>query len=145
MAFYQRSNPEPVLNVTAFIDVLLLLVIFLVLSFSVSRGAVEHIQIKLPESHEVSQTEGSRVSKNWSIFIDAEGRYRLGEQRLEVQTYQDLKKQLDSSLVSEDKISVFGDERAPYRSVVFLLEAIDSLGIQTVEIKMLGAKHDSRS
>ena len=77
MKFSPRPHSEPEINLIPFIDVLLVILIFLMLSTTYSKFT--ELQLNLPSAHaDASQTRPREVI----VSVAADGRYAIGGEEL---------------------------------------------------------------
>lgn len=114
------------INVTPFVDVMLvLLIIFMVSAPMLSEG----VDVNLPETKEV-KTLSTNEDKNLVLSITKDGRLFLG--KVEVQT-KNLDKQLAAAVTDQKKqLFLQADKEVPYGRVVEVMGIAKSAGIQNV-------------
>lgn len=119
----RRDQPE--INLIAFIDVLLVILIFLMISTTFSR--VTGLSVRLP----VAPTESAPVPKSLHVAVDAEGRFALNGRRLSASDAQSLALELRalSSGDASPTVEIHADARATHQSVVSVMEAARLAGL----------------
>jgi biopolymer transport protein ExbD len=117
MQFRRTARDEPEINLIPFIDVLLVVLIFLMLSTTYSRFT--EIQLRLP----VADTETRREQpRQVVVAVAADGRYLIGKAPL-----------AESGVAGPDSVVVIdADERSTHQSVVRVMEAARRAGLTHV-------------
>lgn len=125
-----RRREEPELNLVPMIDVVLVLLIFFMVTTSLRHES--ELEIRLPEASgrplpgNVAQLE---------VDIDANGRYALNGQALEVADAMVLKAALQAAAQGRElPLTVRADGRTPHQAVVTVLEVAGQLGIRRLAI-----------
>ncbi len=124
MKFRTRQDEEPDLNLVPLIDVMLMTLIFLVVTTSFSKDAQLHI--RLPEA----STEARTIPSGLRVTIDAKGQYFINERQLLKSTPDALRAAIGRAAGNEKDpfIIIHADARAPYESVVRVMDASRRLG-----------------
>ncbi|MSQ56905.1 MAG: biopolymer transporter ExbD [Limnohabitans sp.] len=126
MKFSKQKTLEPEINLIPFIDVLLVVVIFLVLSTTYSK--LTEIQLNLP----VADTKNLQA-KNREIYIgiSSDGRYVLQGQVLMDTQVESLAKALAqaSKDLSQPVLIINADAKATHQSVIHVMEAAQRAGL----------------
>ena len=119
----RRDHPE--INLIAFIDVLLVILIFLMISTTFSR--VAGLSVRLP----VASHESAPVPKSLLVAVDAEGNFAIEGRRLAARDAQSLALELraQSSGGASQTVEIQADARAPHQSVVSVMEAARLAGL----------------
>ncbi|MBR7782790.1 ExbD/TolR family protein [Undibacterium luofuense] len=132
-----RGREEPEINLIPFIDVLLVILIFLMVTTTYSRFT--ELQITLPTADaEKAQDKPQQIE----IGIDAQGRYKINTQAvsfIDTQTLaEDLKKaaaeigKQQSGAAVDPVIIINADKAATHQSVIDVLEAARIAGMAKV-------------
>ncbi|GGX43933.1 ExbD/TolR family protein [Undibacterium squillarum] len=132
-----RGREEPEINLIPFIDVLLVILIFLMVTTTYSRFT--ELQITLPTADaEKAQDKPQQIE----IGIDAQGRYKINTQAvsfIDTQTLaEDLKKaaaeigKQQSGTAVDPVIIINADKAATHQSVIDVLEAARIAGMAKV-------------
>ncbi len=121
----QVRRDQPEINLIAFIDVLLVILIFLMISTTFSR--VAGLSVRLP----VASHESASVSKSLRVTVDAEGNFALDGRRLAARDAQSLALELraKSSGDASQTVEIQADARATHQSVVSVMEAARLAGL----------------
>jgi biopolymer transport protein ExbD len=122
----RRDQPE--INLIAFIDVLLVILIFLMISTSFSR--VAGLAVRLP----TVGAEANIPSKSLHIAIDAEGHFALNGRRLSVRDATSLAIELRNLAAGDSTqiVNIHADAQATHQSVVSVMEAARLAGLSQV-------------
>jgi biopolymer transport protein ExbD len=128
MNFRRRRVEEPEINLIPFIDVLLVVLIFLMLSTTFSQ--LTQIQITLPTANTEKQ---STTPDTLTLTILADGRYSLNQQSLKATTVADIQAALQSAQAGPQTVLVIAaDQNVRHQSVVSAMEAARRSGLSRV-------------
>ena len=124
----QARRDQPEINLIAFIDVLLVILIFLMISTSFSR--VTGLAVRLP----TVSAEASTPPKSLHIAVDAEGRFALNGRRVAVRDAASLAQELRRQAVGGaiQIVDIHADAQATHQSVVSVMEAARLAGLSQV-------------
>lgn len=120
MKFRQGSRDEPEINLIPFIDVLLVVLIFLMLSTTYSKFT--ELQIKLP----VANTEQLRnYAREVIVAVSSDGRYMVNKTAVQGRSVEVLGAALvDAAKAGKDSIIIISaDASAAHQSVITVMEA----------------------
>ena len=119
----RRSSPE--INLSAFIDVLLVILIFLMVSTTFSKTT--SLKVSLP----TADADATRLPKSLAVAIDAQGRYALQQQRIAATDPASLADALRTAAAGNPDITIeiHADAMASHQSVVQLMEAARLAGL----------------
>ena len=122
----RRDQPE--INLIAFIDVLLVILIFLMISTSFSR--VAGLAVRLP----TVGAEATTPPKSLHIAIDAEGHFALNGRRLLARDVTSLALELRNLAAGDSTqiVNIHADAQATHQSVVSVMEAARLAGLSQV-------------
>lgn len=127
----KSSSVEPEINLIPFIDVLLVVLIFLMISTTFTR--FQELAITLPTASGVAhQAEAKQIH----IAVSRDGRFAInGKVTDRNQLSQQLSKQLNS--INADKentvqVSIDADARAPHQAVMNALEAARDANLSNI-------------
>lgn len=124
----QARRDQPEINLIAFIDVLLVILIFLMISTSFSR--VTGLAVRLP----TVSAEASTPPKSLHIAVDAEGGFALNGRRVAARDAASLAQEL-RRLAADDAtqiVDIHADAQATHQSVVSVMEAARLAGLSQV-------------
>ncbi len=126
MNFRPRPRPEPEINLIPFIDVLLVILIFLMLSTTYSKFT--ELQLRLP----VADAQAARDHpREVVVAISADGRYVINRVALPGRQVEAVAAALaDAAHASKDTMVIISaDAASPHQSVVTVLEAARRTGL----------------
>nr|WP_145551961.1 biopolymer transporter ExbD [Variovorax boronicumulans] len=127
MNFRRRGTEEPEINLIPFIDVLLVVLIFLMLSTTYSKYA--ELQVRLPLANAEAQRERPREVV---VSIAADGRYAIDRQPLDGRSVELLVQALLGATkgVQEPIVVISADASTPHQAVVTAMDAARRAGLQ---------------
>jgi biopolymer transport protein ExbD len=129
MKFRQRSRDEPEINLIPFIDVLLVVLIFLMLSTTYSKFT--QLQVQLP----VANTEAARNHpREVIVAVSSDGRYAVNKAVLSGRGLGALADALQAaSTAGPDTVLIISaDAAASHQSVVLVMEAARRAGLSHI-------------
>jgi len=129
MKFSQRKVEEPEINLIPFIDVLLVVLIFLMLSTTYSKFT--ELQVKLP----AADTEQAKdYPKEVIVAVSSDGRYAVGKQSVEGKGVQPVAALLReaSGGARNTVVVISADALASHQSVITVMEAARLAGLSQV-------------
>ncbi|ULR91097.1 ExbD/TolR family protein [Comamonas sp. B21-038] len=129
MNFRPRTTTEPEINLIPFIDVLLVVLIFLMLSTTYSKFT--ELQLTLPTANAEQLRDRP---KEIIVSVAADGRYAVGKVALEGKTVTDMAEALRNAATAgkDSVIIISADALAPHQSVVSVMEAARRVGLQQI-------------
>ena len=124
----QARRDQPEINLIAFIDVLLVILIFLMISTSFSR--VTGLAVRLP----TVSAEASTPPKSLHIAVDAEGGFALNGRRVAARDAASLAQELRRLAAGDATqiVDIHADAQATHQSVVSVMEAARLAGLSQV-------------
>ncbi|KQP35224.1 biopolymer transporter ExbD [Pseudorhodoferax sp. Leaf274] len=127
MNFRRRGAEEPEINLIPFIDVLLVVLIFLMLSTTYSKYA--ELQIRLPLANAEAQRERPREVV---VAIAADGRYAIDRQPLDGRSVEALVQALLGATkgVQDPIVVISADASTPHQAVITAIDAARRAGLQ---------------
>ena len=129
MNFRPRQKEEPEINLIPFIDVLLVILIFLMLSTTYSKFT--ELQLRLP----VADTDAQRDHpREVIVAVASDGRYAINKTPLEGKHVEQVARALSEAAVAGPKsvIIISADAAAPHQSVVTVMEAARRVGLSQI-------------
>ena len=129
MNFRPRQKEEPEINLIPFIDVLLVILIFLMLTTTYSKFT--ELQLTLP----VADAEQLRDHpKEVIVAVAADGRYAINKTPLEGRHVEQVARALSEAAVAGPKsvVIISADAAAPHQSVVTVMEAARRVGLSQI-------------
>ncbi len=124
-----HKREEPEINLIAFIDVLLVILIFLMITTTYSKYAA--LQITLPNS----ESEQAAVEpRSISVAVDAQGRYAINYRVLEARDPVSLAEELRHAANgnAEMVVEIYADALTSHQSVINVLEAARLAGLPRI-------------
>jgi len=129
MNFRQRQQEEPEINLIPFIDVLLVVLIFLMLSTTYSKFT--ELQLRLP----VADTETQRnYPKEVLVSVSSEGSYTVNKQVLAGSSVELLAQALTENAKGgkESVVVIHADASARHQAVITVMEAARRSGLSQI-------------
>lgn len=129
MNFRKRQHQEPEINLIPFIDVLLVILIFLMLSTTYTKFT--EVQLKLP----VADTEAQKNYPDEVIVkISSEGSYWVNDEAQAGRSVEFLGATLQSAAKGNKDavIIISADAMAPHQSVISVMEAAQRVGLARI-------------
>ena len=129
MNFRPRTKEEPEINLIPFIDVLLVILIFLMLSTTYSKFT--EIQLTLP----VADTENQReYPKELSVTVGSDGSYSVNRALVNGRSLENLAMALsDAAKGSKDTVVIINaDANAKHQAVITVMEAARRVGLSQI-------------
>ena len=129
MNFRPRTTTEPEINLIPFIDVLLVVLIFLMLSTTYSKFT--ELQLTLPTANAEQLRDRP---KEIIVSVASDGRYAVGKVALEGKTVADMAEALRNAATAgkDSVIIISADALAPHQAVVSVMEAARRVGLQQI-------------
>ena len=129
MNFRPRAKEAPEINLIPFIDVLLVILIFLMLSTTYSKFT--EMQLSLP----VADVEQMRDRpKEIIVSVGADGRYAINRSALEGKNVETVAAALsDAAKAGKDSVLIISaDASSPHQAVVTVMEAARRVGLSQI-------------
>ena len=129
MRFHRPRSPEPEINLIPFIDILLVVLIFLMLSTTYSK--FNELELTLPEANASAAPQRDREVV---VAVTSSGRVLVNRQAVsgrDAQTISQALQQATQHLESPILI-VSADAQASHQSVMLVLEAARRTGLQQI-------------
>ncbi|MCX7262503.1 MAG: biopolymer transporter ExbD [Burkholderiales bacterium] len=127
MKFRKNTSIEPDINLIPFIDVLLVVLIFLMLTTTWSK--FNEMNVSLPSASAQATTEPSTA---WVVSVSSQGNYAVNGVKLEGRSLQDLSNALSDLRKLEASLLIKADASASHQSVVNVLEAARLNGVSKI-------------
>ncbi|WP_333842460.1 ExbD/TolR family protein [Limnohabitans sp.] len=126
MKFHRDKSPEPEINLIPFIDILLVVVIFLMLSTTYSKFT--ELQLNLPVADAPAPKEHPREV---IVAISSEGQFSVNRNVVQTRDVQGLSQALARATQSIDSpmIIISADAQASHQSVMMVMEAARRNGL----------------
>lgn len=127
MKFRTRAHEEPEINLIPFIDVLLVILIFLMLTTTYSKFT--ELQVTLP----VANADASRERpKEIVVAVAADGRYAVNQQPLQARSVQAVGEALRALAQEGSVLIISADASAPVQAVVTVMDAARRQGLSQI-------------
>lgn len=129
MNFRPHSHDEPEINLIPFIDVLLVILIFLMLSTTYSKFT--ELQVTLP----TADTEHQRdYPKEVIVAVSSDGRYMINKALVEGRSIEALGAALgEAAKAGKDSVIIISaDANATHQSVITVMEAAHRRGLMQI-------------
>lgn len=120
------------IDLTSFIDVVFILLVFVMLAVSF-RKEIRSIPLELPKVGQGGDPKGDRVE--FALLPD--GSYRIGDQKVQKVV---LEEKLKQGLVKEKEVRFFADKTANYEDIVKVLDLLSRSGASSLELAVQGQK-----
>lgn len=127
-----QSHPEPEINLIPFIDVLLVVLIFLMISTTFTR--YQELAITLPTA---SGVESQNQVKQIQIAVSRDGRFAVNGKVVERNQLSNTLSGLVQNVTTQDgtinlQVNIDADARAPHQAVMSALEAARDANLSNV-------------
>ncbi|MBS0317506.1 MAG: biopolymer transporter ExbD [Proteobacteria bacterium] len=128
MNFRHKAHEEPEINLIPFIDVLLVILIFLMLTTTYNKFT--EMQLRLP----VANTEAQRdYKKEVIVSVSADGRYMIGKTPIAGRSVETIADALAQAQTGKDTVVIISaDASATHQSVITVMEAARRTGLSQI-------------
>ena len=116
-------SPEPEINLIPFIDVLLVVLIFLMISTTFTR--YQELAITLPSAN---GNEAQAESKQIHIAVGRDGRFSINGKVTDAAQLSNALMQINVNGNANPQVNIDADAKAPHQSVMTALEAAREIG-----------------
>ena len=129
MNFRPRDKEEPEINLIPFIDVLLVILIFLMLTTTYSKFT--ELQLTLPVADAEQQRDHP---KEIIVSVAADGRYAINKAGVEGKSVDAIAQALRAAAVEGQGtvVIISADAMAPHQSVISVMEAARRVGLTQI-------------
>ena len=129
MNFRPHPHEEPEINLSPFIDVLLVVLIFLMLSTTYSKFT--ELQVKLPAADADQQRD---YPKEVIVAVSTDGRYMVNKKLVEGRSIERLGSALvDAAKAGKDSVIIISaDANATHQAVITVMEAARRHGLTQI-------------
>jgi len=126
MKFHREKSAEPEINLIPFIDILLVVVIFLMLSTTYSKFT--EMQLNLPVADATAQQERSQEV---IVAISSDGKFTVNKTPINSRDVQGLSQALAQSTQTMENpmVIISADAQASHQSVMMVMEAARRNGL----------------
>ncbi len=127
-----RFNDEPEINLIPFIDVLLAILIFLVLSTTYNKFT--ELKLNLPSTSNTQQSETEKKPKRIDVIVTRDGSYAVHNiSNKPRRLIEDVVTDLRTAKIDKNSIIVINaDANASHQAVINVISAAKQLGVQKV-------------
>ena len=123
----RRSHPEPEINLIPFIDVLLVIMIFLMLTTTWSK--LTEINLTLPVADAEKQTDRPQQI---ILTVSAQGAYAINRMPVPGQSADALGAALGAVASRESRLIISADASATHQAVIHAMEAARQAGLSQI-------------
>ncbi|MDO5289841.1 MAG: biopolymer transporter ExbD [Pseudomonadota bacterium] len=127
MKFRPRPHTEPEINLIPFIDVLLVILIFLVLTTTYSKFT--ELQVTLPVANADAQRDRP---KEIIVAVSSDGRYAVNQQPLEARSVEAVGNALRELAGKDSVLIISADAAAPVQAAVTVMDAARRVGLTQI-------------
>ena len=129
MRFHGPSRDEPEINLIPFIDILLVVLIFLMLSTTYSKFT--ELQIQLPLADAEQQRDHA---KEVIVGVSSDGRYMVGKTPINGRSVETLSAALSAaaSAGKDSVVIISADASSPHQAVITVMEAARRSGLNQI-------------
>jgi biopolymer transport protein ExbD len=126
MKFHREKSPEPEINLIPFIDILLVVVIFLMLSTTYSKFTEMQLNLPVADAAALQERPNEVV-----VAVSAEGRFSVNKSPLNGRDVLSLSQALDHATQNTENpmIIISADAQASHQSVMMVMEAARRNGL----------------
>ena len=121
------ASPEPEINLIPFIDVLLVVLIFLMISTTFTR--YQELAITLPSAN---GNEAQAESKQIHIAVSRDGRFAINGKVTDASQLSNALMQLSANGSVNPQVNIDADAKAPHQSVMTALEAARDANLSNI-------------
>jgi len=129
MNFRQRPTEAPEINLIPFIDVLLVVLIFLMLSTTYSKFT--ELQLTLPVADAEQQRDHP---KEVIVAVAADGRYAINKSAMDGKSVEVVSQALAAAATAgkDSVVIISADANSPHQAVVTVMEAARRVGLSQI-------------
>jgi biopolymer transport protein ExbD len=128
MNFRPRAKEEPEINLIPFIDVLLVILIFLMLTTTYSKFT--ELQLTLPVADAEQQRDHP---KEIIVSVAADGRYAINKTGVDGKSVDAIAQSLRAAAEGQGTVVIISaDATAPHQSVISVMEAARRVGLTQI-------------
>jgi biopolymer transport protein ExbD len=128
MNFRPRAKEEPEINLIPFIDVLLVILIFLMLTTTYSKFT--ELQLTLPVADADQQRDHP---KEVIVSVASDGRYAINKSSVDGKSVDAIAQGLRGANASQGSVVIISaDAMAPHQSVISVMEAARRVGLTQI-------------
>ena len=138
MRFSRPKSSEPEINLIPFIDVLLVVLIFLMLT--TTYGRLTQLDLRLPQADSAPQQERPREIR---VVVTGDGQLVVQKNDVNGNSVAAIAQALAAAAkdVSNPLVVISADARASHQSVMLVLEAAQNAGLQQITFSAQARTH----
>jgi biopolymer transport protein ExbD len=136
MRFSRRHIEEPEINLIPFIDVLLVVLIFLMLSTTYSRFTELQINLPAADADKLRERPGEVI-----VAVAADGRYAVNRKAVDGRSVEILAAELNAAAAgrADTVVIISADAMAAHQAVINVLDAARRAGLSRLTFAAQGA------
>ncbi len=136
MKFSRRRLEEPEINLIPFIDVLLVVLIFLMLSTTYSRFTELQINLPAADAEKLRERPGEII-----VAVSNDGRYAINRKAVDGRSVERLTAELNAAAAgrADTVVNNSADANAPHQAVVNVLDAARRAGLSRLTFSPPGS------
>lgn len=129
MNFRRRGREEPEINLIPFIDILLVVVIFLMLTTTYSKFTQLELTLPLADTEQLRDRPKEVV-----VSVGSDGRYAVNKTTLDGRTVDQITSALSQAATAgaDSMVIISADALAPHQAVVTVMEAARRAGLSQI-------------
>ena len=142
MNFRGDRNDEPEINLIPFIDVLLVILIFLMLTTTFSRFTELQINLPAADAEKMRERTGDII-----VTVSGDGRYAVNRRAVDGRSVERLSAELEAAALgrADTVVIVSADAMAAHQAVVNVLDAARRAGLSRITFAAQGSGSGSGS
>ncbi|HOL37319.1 MAG TPA: biopolymer transporter ExbD [Rubrivivax sp.] len=136
MNFRPRQKEEPEINLIPFIDVLLVILIFLMLTTTFSRFTELQINLPAADAEKMRERTGDII-----VTVSGDGRYAVNRRAVDGRSVERLSAELEAAALgrADTVVIVSADAMAAHQAVVNVLDAARRAGLSRITFAAQGS------
>lgn len=132
-SFEQRYKPKAVIDITALIDLIFLLVVFFMVTSSL--GKVSSISINLP----FAEKSGEKKFSEFVISVNEKNTVFINDNEVPTGQFEDaVRSRLDD--LKEGVVLIRGDKNSSYETIIMIMDTLKKQGISTFTLSTVSTK-----
>jgi len=136
LRFSRRKPEEPEINLIPFIDVLLVILIFLMLTTTFSRFTELQINLPAADAEKMRERTGDII-----VTVSGDGRYAVNRRAVDGRSVERLSAELEAAALgrADTVVIVSADAMAAHQAVVNVLDAARRAGLSRITFAAQGS------
>ncbi len=132
-SFEQRYKPKAVIDITALIDLIFLLVVFFMVTSSL--GKVSSISINLPYAEKSGEKQFSEVV----ISVNENNDIFLNDEKIPAENfYNTLSSKAEE--ISDKTVLIRGDKKSSYETIILVMDTLKKAGISSFTLSTVSSR-----